>query len=586
MLDDCLTIFQRQADIDKIVLDSYIPPDGTYIIVKDKNGQFELPDAPYEIKLDKKTKNLSISKPEQLKISRFDYYCRLIDMNKPVDSKKVIQSNNYLSFFIKKESLTNGKLTEECIDNYYLLLSNPNLKYTKKQDKILYESVEKEIGAVDKEKVDQVHQWIKENIFSLPFEIKGKDYLKLFFVFDEDFDASYKRFETEGKRYYIPNLYNKNDYNKEIRDTIYGLPNNNIGLNAKKPYLEHKDRKSKPPIMEDTQRVMLKKKFFDYLMNQAALGNYNIFFPSEEGQKIEAVDGKEIPENFSGYLLRIRKDKNEAAILDFDTVSLSGDKLKKHPFSMQNVLEISDKDCEGVFYGHTSDMKRIMNSINEIFFSKYLLSNLFNDSSEITISDANIKKAVLLYRDAYKNWFFKGYAESMEKIIANTADILMKNAIENNRYKKVQHQFNLKWSFIEYFQGGEEGKMADILKKKRDSIHQKINTELSEYVSISDDDEYCYAVGQVLNFFLSRNKSSKRTYSMANPVFNIHDDKQLKEKLKGMFLKYNYDINMPAKRFGKLYGMICSYEVEQDLNQDIMIAGFISPNLIYEKEDN
>lgn len=128
--------------------------------------------------------------------------------------------------------------------------------------------------------------------------------------------------------------------------------------------------------------------------------------------------------------------------------------------------------------------------------------------------------------------------------------------------------------------------MADILKKKRDSIQQKINTELSEYVSISDDDEYCYAVGQVLNFFLSRNKSNKKTYSMANPVFNIHDDKQLKEKLKGMFLKYNYDINMPSKRFGKLYGMICSYEVEQELKQDIMIAGFISPNLIYEKEDN
>lgn len=585
MLDDCLTIFQRQADIDKMVLDSYIPPDGTYIIVKDKNGEFELPDAPYEIKLDKKTKNPSISNnPEQLKISRFDYYCRLIDMNKPVDSKKVIQSNNYLSFFIKKESLTNGKLTEECIDNYYQLLRNPNLKYTKKQDKILYESVEKEIGAVDQEKVEQIHQWIKENIFSLPFAIKGKDYLKLFFVFDEDFNVSCKRFETEGKRYYIPNIYNKNDYNKEIHNTIYGLPNNNMGLNAKKPYLEHKDRKSKPPIMEDTQRIMLKKKFFDYLMNQAALGNYNIFFPSEEGKKIKAVDGKAMPENFSGYFLRIRKDKNEAAILDFDTVSLSSDKLKKHPFNMQNILEIPDKDCEGVFYGHISDMERVMNSINEIFFSKYLLGNLFNEPNEIT-ADTSIKKSILLYRDAYKNWFFKGYTESMEKVIANTADILMKNAIENNRYKKVQHQFNLKWSFIEYFQGG-EGKMADILKKKRDSIQQKINTELSEYVSISDDDEYCYAVGQVLNFFLSRNKSNKKTYSMANPVFNIHDDKQLKEKLKGMFLKYNYDINMPSKRFGKLYGMICSYEVEQELKQDIMIAGFISPNLIYEKEDN
>jgi CRISPR-associated protein Csh1 len=40
---------------------------------------------------------------------------------------------------------------------------------------------------------------------------------------------------------------------------------------------------------------------------------------------------------------------------------------------------------------------------------------------------------------------------------------------------------------------------------------------------------------------------------------------------------------MVSKRFEKLYGMICSYEVEHGLNQDIMIAGYISSNLIYEK---
>ena len=46
-------------------------------------------------------------------------------MNKPIDSKKVIHSNNYLAFAVKKESIVTGKLTEVIIDNYYDTLKNP-----------------------------------------------------------------------------------------------------------------------------------------------------------------------------------------------------------------------------------------------------------------------------------------------------------------------------------------------------------------------------------------------------------------------------------------------------------------------------
>jgi CRISPR-associated protein Csh1 len=576
VIDDCLAIFERQGDIDKLVLDTYVPADGTYIIVKYIDGKFVLPDKPYEVKQDKKTRELSISHDEQMMISRMDYYCRLIDMNKPVDGKKIIQSNNYLSFFIKKESLTNGKLTDECIEKYYQILKNPYLKYTKKQDMVLYKSVEDEVGTVNADRVDLVCEWIKNNIFSLPYEIKGKDYLKIFFVF-EDGD-----FEAEGKRYYVPNVYNKNDYNIVVENVVYGLPNNNMGLNAKKPYLEHKNRKSKMPLMEDTNKVMLKKKFFDYLMNNASSGCYNIYFPIADGEAIRPVDGKKIHCNFEGYYMRIRKDKNEAAIIEHDTVAVRHDKLRSL-FEMQNILEIPEKECEETFYGKTQEMTQIFGSVDQIFFSKYLANNMFNDVQDISAPDEKIKKALILYRNAYKNWFYMGYDDDMEAVVRGTADIAIQNSIDNN-YRKVNHQFNLKWSLIEYFRQGDE-KMADILKRQRDSIRQKINTDRDVYVSIDNDEEYCYAVGQLVKYFLGLSKAGKKTYSLANPYFNTREDKLLKERLKSLFLKYNYSEDMSGKRFEKLYGMICSYEVETGLNQDIMIAGFISPNLIYEKGD-
>ena len=241
MLEACLEIFERQPDIDKLILDTYAPAEGTYVIMAYENGQFVW----IEVKKDKKSGKALLTYREREAISRPDYYCKLVDMNKPVDPKKVIQSNSYLGFVIKKESLTNGKLTKEIITQYYNILRNPRIKYTKKQDIALYDAVEEQIDPVNYENIDIVEQWINKNIFSFTDKVAGKDYLKIFFQMDH---ADY---ETEGKRYYIPNIYNKNDYNVKSADGVYGLPNNNMGLNAKKPYLDHKDRKCRLPIMEN-----------------------------------------------------------------------------------------------------------------------------------------------------------------------------------------------------------------------------------------------------------------------------------------------------------------------------------------------
>ena len=101
-----------------------------------------------------------------------DYYSGLIDMNKPIDGKKIIHSNNYLSFFVKKDSFVNGKLTNEVIENYYNVLRNPRLKYSKPKAKALYNLVEEDIGTVDEEKLTKIEEWIKKNIFELGKSIK------------------------------------------------------------------------------------------------------------------------------------------------------------------------------------------------------------------------------------------------------------------------------------------------------------------------------------------------------------------------------------------------------------------------------
>lgn len=220
MLKECLEIFEKILDEeDKLILDNYIPDDGTYIVVSKDENEFKINEV-LNIKYNKKTEEIEGENNSLYDdICFYDYNSKVIDMNKPIDKKKIIQSNNYLSFFIKKESLTNGKLTNERIDQYYETLENPYLKYTDSKAKEIYKDLEEELGEVDKESLKEIKEWIKENIFKLGIEITGKDYLKIFFEFPREM------YEKEGNRYLTPNIFNKNNFNIKINEEIIGLPN-------------------------------------------------------------------------------------------------------------------------------------------------------------------------------------------------------------------------------------------------------------------------------------------------------------------------------------------------------------------------
>lgn len=275
MLKECLEIFEKilEENGDDFIIDSHIPANGTYIIVDTSCNDFKIKES-FDINLDKKTGNIKGQNNIYFNdIKKYDYYSKLIDMNKPIDSKKIIHSNNYLSFYVKKESISNKKLNNEIIDNYYDILKDPIKKYSSKsKSKLVYEKLEQEIGIVDKNFLERIRKWIKSNIFNLDIDINGKDYLKIFF------EAPIEFYLKESNRYLIPNIYNSNDYNEIINDKIYGLPNDNMGLNSKKPYLESKTRKIKVPYLIDNKEALLQKKFFDYLMSCATLQYFNNIF--------------------------------------------------------------------------------------------------------------------------------------------------------------------------------------------------------------------------------------------------------------------------------------------------------------------
>ncbi|SHK79550.1 CRISPR-associated protein Csh1 [Clostridium cavendishii DSM 21758] len=563
MLKDCLETFKKiyKEKGEAYIIDSYVLSEGSYILVN-KDGQVK---EVYEV--DKK--NVDRVDVRYGYFAVRDYLSKLIDMNKPIDGKKVIHSNNYLTFFIKKENVNSKKLTEEIIDKYYSILLEPRNKY-EKEKKLMYEKIEVVHGKVNEENLLNIKQWIKDNIFNLEGKYKeGKNYLKIFF------EASEEEYKKESEKYIFPNIYNSTDYNEDIKDKVYGLPNDNMGLNSKKPYLENKSRKNKIPYLIDSDEVLIQKKFFDYLMNQVSEGKSNIYI--EENKIHCKKNGEKIDSIFNGYFLRVKKGK-EVEIHDFDIITNMDETLKN--FKYKKLIKIDyEKVKQEPLNSNISTMKELEAVINSVFFSKFLSTNYFTEPKDIKLNDSKLKETLIINRNAYFNWFYKGNKASVKSSFDRMSLDLIKNSICLGTYVKPREQFNLRCAIINYF-GGDTG-MGDILKGLTSKLREKINS--TNTLSIECDEEYYFAVGQLVSYYISRNKSEKKMHSLLNPILNCKSDERLKVELLKLFKKYNYDIKKESKRFNNLQAMVSGYVPQGKVKEDILIAGYLNSSLIYEK---
>ena len=569
MLKDCLDAFKDMYDNkgEGLITESYVLGEGSYVLV-DENGEII-----ETLEVDKKSSDKT---GRYYDFAEMDYLSKLVDMNKPIDSNKIIHSNNYLSFFIKKENVNKVKLTEALIDNYYEILKDPRIKYKDSKDKEkrkMYELIEDKYGKVDYNLLEKQKKWIKNNIFPLLDKVKNnKSYLKIFFKCDIE---QYKR---ESEKYVIPNIYNNAQFNVEIDNITHGLPNDNMGLNSKKPFLENRTRKNSLPYIISMEEVILQKKFFDYLYNNVCEGKTNIYIGDGN---ITCLSNDEIlDKKFSGCFLRIKKGK-EIEIHDFDTIVGFNNIISG--LSINTIIPIDYTKFKGLLsddYGEITEINKLKMLINNIYFNKFLTSNYFSDPKDIKLNDFRVKENLIKSRGAFFNWFYKGDTTIIKQIFNRTSMEIIKNTICNEYMIKAKEQFNLRCGILDYFIGGE--KMADILTGIASGLREKINSKKTDN-KIESDNEYYFAVGQISSYLLSLNKSSKKMHSLINPLLNCKTDEKLKSQLQMLFRKYNYAIPKESKRFNNFSTMVLGYEAESQINNNMLVAGYLYSSLIYEK---
>ena len=593
MLQEAMEVFQimLQEKGERIITDAYIPKDGTYRLIVMKDDGWVIKD-PVDIIFNKKTNTVDISNDmDYLLIQELDYKSKLLEMNKPIDPKKVIHSNNYLSLAVKKESVTSGKLSEEIIQQYYEILRNPNKKYEKKtQARALYHVAEERLGQPDIEAIDKIEKFIlanKQDIWK-DINLEKKNYVKLFFVYQEE-NKTKEIYKIESERYLIPNIYNNNNFNMEFEKGIVGLPNDNMGMNSKKPYLENKTRKVKVPYLLDQESALLQSKFFDYLFGQVSKKRFHIYVDNID-KKICSYTNKDKPEDIvSGYYLRCRMGKAGAEICEADVITHYKTKLEPG-LVLKNYIEIPEERIEKskIHYDEAiEDQWVIMDLINGIFFEGKLKNNFFTDAKDMNIYDDCLKQSILKSRNILANWFWRGEQNQLVKILDDVSLALIKNSILNDETFAAQRKFNLRWSLLEYLDDQEVGvHMSEI----RNQLREHINVAKDVEWDFISDEEYSYAVGQAVSYLLHLSKANNKTESYVNPFFNAKNSKVIKQRLLRMYKKYNYQIiHINGGRNAQLLSHVMEYE-PKEIKHELIMAGFTAPSLMYEKktddEDN
>lgn len=585
MLKECIEIFKENYNRkgERFVTDNHQPKEGTcFFVTMMSGGKWEVTEK-LEIEKAKKksgSERDAVSAHQKWPLlQRLDYAGQLLDMNKPVDPRKIIHSSHCYAFFVKKENL-GGKLTAAVLEEYYEILADPLRKYGKSRPtKALYEETEQRLGPPNQEEIRMIRRWVSENLNRLAKDCGEKGYLKLFFVY-EDEEETLKAHQRESRRYLLPNLYNSNEYNIKRDGRQLGLPNNNMGMNSKKPFLAHKTRKTEVPWLIGQEDALIQAKFFDYLSGLTARGFSMAAFSPEDGRITAYKNGDDLEASFEGYLLRIQGGK-ETVILGFDSISASSPNFR---FVWKDIAgagkegRINRKPPE-IPYGALVSLNQVHTLVDQVFFSGFLRGNYCTEPGDLRISDGIMKRSILGARDAAYCWFYRDDREPFAKNLNRMILPLIKNTAVQGYHNKLREQLNLLWSLRDYFSETEE--MEETMERLTEQLRRKVQGK--EIWAFSDDREYFFMVGQILKYYHFLRNAARKDLSFINAFLNIKSDKTLKEKLMNATKKYAFAVETKYTRLQRTLSNVMLYSPREGVQPELILAGFAFDSLFLEK---
>ena len=129
--------------------------------------------------------------------------------------------------------------------------------------------------------------------------------------------------------------------------------------------------------------------------------------------------------------------------------------------------------------------------------------------------------------------------------------------------------------------------MGSKLEDIRDGLKAKI--DYKDMVYCDNDEEFYFMAGQLAYYLISQSEASNKNFGMFEPFLLAKNANQLKRRLEEVFETYSHKISIGNIKFKNTMAMVMGYETKAKITdemKDLLIAGILSNNLLYNKKEN
>lgn len=584
MIRDLLTALKQMGNPDELAIANHNLKEGLYILVDVDGKRYR--------DLLAGSEDLSGELYESIRAR--DFYSALIEMNKPVDGKKKIHSNNIYALSFKyfdplkasKDDLKKNPVNiysseniNEHIDRYFTALNN----WYKDNSSILDKTSNKPVDTNESKRCKDIFINIIPMLIELvqKYKLKQGKYIKLFI------DEPIEKYKEACDLYLIPKVFNNNDFNIEIDGEIYGLSNANMGLNAKKPYLAHRTTKYKVPYRLTLSEALDAYRLLMWLDAQEDQGRpKNLgYLPLEKTNNYSLLD--DVTRNTSAYYLHMARGKAGVVIDDYETLPYIQKDLDK-PIKIKNYLNLPNHEDRLI-----TEMRQLESLIDEILFSYYLVKSYYDDPAPVKKYPLSARQAAIIQisKNAFLSYFRKSSKTILPGLIDRVSLEMILEKLNQNDHMRVEETYfakalNLRFALLEYFEIGGKEKLGTTILNLYEQLKELLQVSKPEKPLKCESDELFYfASGQLARYLVSQSKAQSVKYSFITPMLRAKSSAKVKEELISLLNRYGYDRVIYGgdyrSPFENLLFLVSSYDCADNENKvDLILAGFTAPNLL------
>lgn len=436
-------------------------------------------------------------------------------------------------------------------------------------------------------------------------EMKETEYIVVFL------DEEIGKYQKCHERYLRDKLFNTNDYpNPNLEGEPMGTSDFFNGFNSKKSFLLHKTAwfdipgrvtATEAKALFDFKDLLFGRRVFPnplpiFIYDNEGKNPRNGFKPSiqlfKEGAEQEQRVGfaemmgilhsKEV-ELANFYLLN---HGGIGEIRDFDFVSQFKYKLD---WQVEDLFEIGyAPKITNVFQAQQDLMVEMFSNalITRTKAGDYIFK-YFEDIDPTYCKSAAMHLLAMKYRRAFYDFIYKSRHEGVTQGMFE--DILLTGILEdirldqykdkkNSEHFNIRRKMNILFNLHAHFQPHKENNL--FMANQTIELRGFVEKLAREEVNISQDHEYAFAAGQVIQYIFKKSKSGDRSYKRLEPFLQQTDPIQFRLAIERIFNTYKHELY--SKKFQHPFAEVMGYLPDGNLRElrPLVLSGFFSKNLL------